>query len=127
MSKPKAKSVVEEFKKADGVFDLDALIKRSNENVVKVQLMGQEYTLKKMTKKVMADFNQVGIELKRVERLLEADPDSYEEDKMSAHELASKQIQIVLGTPDGIFDEVDITDVKKILEFVVEKLGLSGE
>lgn len=126
MSKEKANKV-EDNVGSDGVFDLDKMIKRSRENVVKVRLGGVEYTLKKMTRKVLAKFNQLGAELRRVEELTQKNPDLIVEDKMSPHELVSKQLNTVLDTPIDAFDEVDIIDLKNILEFVMEKIGLSGE
>lgn len=126
MSKEKANKV-EDNRGADGVFDLDQMIKRSRENVVKVRLGGVEYILKKMTRKVLAKFNQLGAELRRVEQMTKENPDLIIEDKMSPHELVSRQLNTVLDTPIDAFDEVDIIDLKNILEFVMEKIGLSGE
>lgn len=126
MSKEKANRV-EDNRGEDGVFDLDKLIKRSRENVVKVRLNGTEYTLKKMTRKVLSKFNELGAELHRIEAAAKDNPGIVIEDKMSPHELVSRQLNCVLDTPLTAFDEVDIIDLKNILEFVMEKIGLSGE
>lgn len=112
-------------KDESGVYDIDAFVKRSAEAVTRVRLMGKEYTLRKLTKDVMAEFNELGRELKRLEKLEQADPER--DHGTDPHTLAARQLKCLLGTPDNIFDDIDIADVKEILTFIIGKVKGLGE
>lgn len=128
MSDPKEdQNLIEDFKNDEGVYDLDALIKKSNDRVIRIRIQGKDYKVNKLTKKVIREFNKLGAELKVIERKLRDNPEGVVEDEMSPHELASRQLACLLSTPLDIFDEVDLIVVKNILDFVMEKIGLMGE
>lgn len=121
------KATVDECKDENNVFDLDLLIKKSNENITKVRIGGTEYVVKKMTRKVVAKFNELGAQMAKVEKMMKENPEAAFEDKLSPHELAAKQLNCLMDTPLDAFDEVDLSVVKEILDFVVSKVAIMGE
>lgn len=115
---------MDEFKTANGVYDLDAMVAKVRANEVKIRIGGNYYTVRPVTRKVMKEFQRLGQELKRMEDAAKTDANA---ELPEAHAIAGRQACILLGTPEDVFDEMDISVVQQIIEFIITKVKGLGE